>query len=895
MATVAISVVLGLGGMLLQRLFQPKPKEIYGARLNDLNVPAVSPGNPVIRMWGHIRLPGQLIWATPYQETIYTTTQGGGDSGLQPSQQTGTFIYTASCAYAICEGPIEAVVRIWADQRLLYINTSALAATGETFDSTYYAELDRLCNEEGVTNYPAAYVGAYWFAYNNFIDIAAVPVYSALAATAYIWAHPAPVFADDIAGQIPSSASYPISAQIEYLNVLETGGWNTSETYNNLYNPNYGGLAIYLGTDTQMPDPTIQAYMGAGAVPGYRNTAYVVFDQLVLTNYGNTVPTMTFEVIQNSNPVYLNEIIGDICDLSGLDYDEYDANGTLPDQAVNGYALTQNKSGREAITEMQKVFPFDAFETGWALKFNWINQRPVARIDRGDLAAHVMGEKLPPSDEMTRAHEFDLPKRYNIKFQEPVRDYSMNHVWAVREVPQSNTILDNEVTMALTRTDAKTWAETQIALRFNARRTYKRFLPRKYIILEPGNSIQMPDAGDENLDPVFWRTSRLIQKDVGKNGIIEATFMDQVYAEKVVTAITEDDLISPTEQSIAVGSATFGYLMDCPLLLDSDTDNVGFYAVLAGTNMTWGGGALEIDLSTNASITAFGETGAVPSSGTNYYVIAVNTVQAGAGYATQTLMTNKHPTSWDYESQMIVMMLNREFELTSITQQDAMYNPWNYAMVGQEIIQYCNVVNNGNGFWTINPPILRGLRGTEYAMGAYDADTNPAGHQDGENFVQLTTQTVQRITHTQAYLNVSETYKAVTSGSDISLAPAFTFTNTGNSLRPRAVQLLAIRKELVEQPIHDLDAARPAERRARGRIDRRARSGGRSLFDRRQSKWCDPGDLFARCGAELGIQDGDAGDGWRYRSGSDHLQYLRNREPDRSRFREHSHNLKDRP
>ena len=82
------------------------------------------------------------------------------------------------------------------------------------------------------------------------------------------------------------------------------------------------------------------------------------------------------------------------------------------------------------------------------------------------------------------------------------------------------------------------------------------------------------------------------------------------------------------------------------------------------------------------------------------------------------------------------MMLNRDFVLASISQQDAMYNPWNLAMVGQEIVQYCNVVNNGNGFWTISPPILRGLRGTEYAMGAYDAVANPAGHQDGETFVQ---------------------------------------------------------------------------------------------------------------------------------------------------------------
>ena len=99
----------------------------------------------------------------------------------------------------------------------------------------------------------------------------------------------------------------------------------------------------------------------------------------------------------------------------------------------------------------------------------------------------------------------------------------------------------------------------------------------------------MPATGEENLDPIFWRYSRLIEKQVGKNGILECTFMDHVYSEKVITAITEDDIVTPSDNKIPVGAATFGFLMDCPLLLDSDPDNVGFYDVLAGTQVTWPG------------------------------------------------------------------------------------------------------------------------------------------------------------------------------------------------------------------------------------------------------------------------------------------------------------------
>ncbi|MCP4102884.1 MAG: hypothetical protein GY750_15915, partial [Lentisphaerae bacterium] len=55
------------------------------------------------------------------------------------------------------------------------------------------------------------------------------------------------------------------------------------------------GLTIYNGTDTQEPDPTIEAY--EGETPAYRGTAYVVFTDLDLTNYGNRIPNITFGVV----------------------------------------------------------------------------------------------------------------------------------------------------------------------------------------------------------------------------------------------------------------------------------------------------------------------------------------------------------------------------------------------------------------------------------------------------------------------------------------------------------------------------------------------------------------------------------------------------------------------
>ena len=48
-------------------------------------------------------------------------------------------------------------------------------------------------------------------------------------------------------------------------------------------------FSIYLGTDTQQPDSRMQAEIGVANCPAYRGLAYIVFKDLALANYGNSV------------------------------------------------------------------------------------------------------------------------------------------------------------------------------------------------------------------------------------------------------------------------------------------------------------------------------------------------------------------------------------------------------------------------------------------------------------------------------------------------------------------------------------------------------------------------------------------------------------------------------
>ena len=56
-------------------------------------------------------------------------------------------------------------------------------------------------------------------------------------------------------------------------------------------------ITLYLGDETQLPDPTMEAEEGAGNVPAHRGTAYIVFTALQLAEFGNRIPNLTFEVI----------------------------------------------------------------------------------------------------------------------------------------------------------------------------------------------------------------------------------------------------------------------------------------------------------------------------------------------------------------------------------------------------------------------------------------------------------------------------------------------------------------------------------------------------------------------------------------------------------------------
>lgn len=89
----------------------------------------------------------------------------------------------------------------------------------------------------------------------------------------------------------------------------------------------YATATVYLGTDPQLPDPTMESIKGIGNVPGYQGIAYVM--DTWLETPGGRVPQATFEVTTNSEaapevtqlatvPIVTNDIYSGVCQPTGV-------------------------------------------------------------------------------------------------------------------------------------------------------------------------------------------------------------------------------------------------------------------------------------------------------------------------------------------------------------------------------------------------------------------------------------------------------------------------------------------------------------------------------------------------------------------------------------------------
>ncbi|SOC07712.1 baseplate multidomain protein megatron [Rhodobacter maris] len=110
-AVIGRAVGATLGRAIDQRLLGQGSQSVETGRVERLRLASASEGEAVGRLWGRMRVAGQVIWATRFFETRAVQKSGKGS----PASTTTRYSYSVSLALALCEGEILRLGRIWAD------------------------------------------------------------------------------------------------------------------------------------------------------------------------------------------------------------------------------------------------------------------------------------------------------------------------------------------------------------------------------------------------------------------------------------------------------------------------------------------------------------------------------------------------------------------------------------------------------------------------------------------------------------------------------------------------------------------------------------------------------------------------------------------------------------
>ena len=112
-AVIGRAVGATVGRVIDQAVLGQGAEAVEHGRLERLRLTGASEGAPIPRVYGRVRLAGQVIWATRFREN--RTTTGGGGKGAPKAPKQTSFSYSVSLALALCEGRIRRVSRVWAD------------------------------------------------------------------------------------------------------------------------------------------------------------------------------------------------------------------------------------------------------------------------------------------------------------------------------------------------------------------------------------------------------------------------------------------------------------------------------------------------------------------------------------------------------------------------------------------------------------------------------------------------------------------------------------------------------------------------------------------------------------------------------------------------------------
>lgn len=505
-------------------------------------------------------------------------------------------------------------------------------------------------------------------------------------------------------------------------------------------------VRVYLGTEDQLPDPTIEAAVGAGATPAYRGMVYVVFERLELADYGNRIPNFTFEVVAH-NSATVATVIDDLCEAAGVPYLDAARTDYLD---LRGFMIGRPATIRDSLTPLRGAYFFDMSEIEGELQFFPVDGTPVAKVAPGDLGAHPFGTDRPAGYDARRISGEELPRQITVQHMDPARDYQVNSQRSRRATVSSDSDLSVDLPIVMTASEGKAIAERMHYMAWLRRTKLSAQLPIDYLHVEAGQKIIIPC--DDGRDRAF----RVIRKETRLPGSIAVECETDAASVLSRVAVATPAPVPP--QEVKLPGVTVAHLMDLPILRDED-DSSGFYVAGNGASSGWRGAVLYRSLD-----------------GLNYTTLVDLPTGAFIG-ATENALGEAAPHYLDNANGVTVALLDAAQTLESVSDAQVL-NGANACVIGDEVMQFGLAELIGPARYRLSR-LLRGRKGTEDKI---------AGHAAGDRFILLSGAAgIYRPAIAAAELGVERQYKAASNGTLVSDAVAQAFTHTGRWAKPYAV------------------------------------------------------------------------------------------------------------
>jgi len=471
----------------------------------------------------------------------------------------------------------------------------------------------------------------------------------------------------------------------------------------------------------------------------------------------------------------LDAIVLDICKRAGLSTAEVDV-VPLSTQIVDGYCVTHQMPGRTAIETLQQAYFFDGVESDWIIKFKFRNGTPIGSISANDLGARQdnIEQDVTPVTEIRQGNA-DLPRGVVIKYMLHTIDYQTATQQAKRPLPAifTNQLTTYDLSITMQPADAKAAAEKALYLAWLQRTSYRLVLPRTVLQYDPGDvlTLNYNDAAGNGLAvPVYMESM-----DFGANDTVNATGL-ATDAAVFTTALPASYPEPSVKRNLNLAQAIQYWLMDAPLLRDTD-DTPGFYTAAAGlSNLIWQGGPLNRSLDGGATFSLL-DTYIGPTFGGS----AVTSLGAPPG--------NDY-SLWDETNSLVVTMLTPFMLLNSTTPNTVLAGTENVAMLGEELIGFANVTEIGPQLYRLSL-LRRGMQGSDWAMGS---------HTVGEPFVLLSGGNVLSETLQLSQLGLAFEYEAYSANAVTTNLTPSTMVCEGVRIKP----LSPINAEFVRDGSHNL-------------------------------------------------------------------------------------------